>query len=116
MIWKLLIGGSLWASAISAAAAPAEPARPQLDCHIGFYRLADGSGVDIGAGEGQHLRWRRQNGETGELTHRSGGDWTSTLGWTRRRDGKDALFGTCGSGRIRFDGVTGNRVRFDTTE
>ena len=36
------------------------------DCHIGIYRLQDGSAIDIGAaGGGGHLRWRRNDGTTG---------------------------------------------------
>src|SRR4029077_20436382 len=75
------------------------------DCRIGTYHLQDGTDVDIGAADGPHLRWRRRDGTTGELTKESDGNWTSTLGWTQRRDGKRVSFSDCASSEISFDGV-----------
>ncbi|PYJ03395.1 MAG: alpha/beta hydrolase [Verrucomicrobia bacterium] len=86
------------------------------DCRIGTYHLQDGTDVDIGATEGPHLRWRRRDGTTGELTKESDGSWTSTLGWTHRPDGKRVFFSDCASGEINFDGVKGKRIAFDVTE
>jgi uncharacterized protein len=104
-----------FAAAMSAPGA-ARAATAQLDCHIGLYRLANGTEVDIGAGQGEHLRWRLKDGVTGELTRQRDGTWTSTYGWTKRSDGKRIAFGACPAGDIRFDGVRGTRVAFDTTE
>lgn len=86
------------------------------DCRIGSYQLRDGSDVDIGAGEGIHLRWRRKDGTSGELTEGSNGQWTSTLGWTGRADGKHVSFADCRTGRIVFDGVPGRRMVFEVSE
>jgi hypothetical protein len=52
----------------------------QADCHVGTYRFANGTDVDIGPGEGAKLRWRRKDGTPGELTQSAEGSWTSTLG------------------------------------
>src|SRR5947207_223414 len=38
------------------------------NCLIGIYHLRDGSDVDIGQGKDSHLRWRRKDGTSGELT------------------------------------------------
>ena len=86
------------------------------DCRIGTYHLQDGADVDIGATEGPHLRWRRLDGTTGELTKENDGSWTSNLGWTKRPDGKRVSFSDCANGEINFDGVKGKRIAFDVTE
>ena len=86
------------------------------DCRLGTYHLQDGTDVDIGATDGQHLRWRRKDGTTGALTEASDGSWTSTLGWTERPDGKHVSFSDCAKGEITFDGVEGKRIAFDVTE
>jgi len=86
------------------------------DCHIGAYRLADGGLVDVGASDGDVLRWRRWDGESGALHPGAGGVWTSTLGWTDRPDGKHVGFSDCAAGDISFDGVAGHRIAFDVTE
>jgi pimeloyl-ACP methyl ester carboxylesterase len=85
------------------------------DCHIGIYQLRSGGDVDIGATDGGHLRWRRKDGTTGVLTQTPDGSWASTLGWTDRPDGKRVSFSDCSSGRINFDGVSGQRIAFDVT-
>ncbi len=87
-----------------------------VDCRIGAYHLEDGTDVDIAASEGPHLRWRRADGTTGELTKEGDGTWTSALGWTHRHDGKHVSFSDCASGEITFDGVKGKRIAFDVTE
>jgi uncharacterized protein len=110
--FELLLAGILLSATNIGAAADAK----QADCHVGTYRFAGGADVDIGSGEEGKLRWRRKDGTTGELTHASDGDWTSTLGWTGRSDGIRVGFGACGSDAIRFDGVEGKRVTFDVTE
>lgn len=85
------------------------------DCPIGSYRLDDGSHVDVGKGNDDHLRWRRQDGTTGELTRGVDGTWTSTLGWTGRDDGKRIGF-DCDAGRITFAGVPGRRIELEVTD
>ena len=85
------------------------------DCHFGAYRLAGGSLVTVGAGDGAHLRWRREDGTTGQLSHGPDGMWTSTLGWTGRPDGIKVAFSDCADGRIDFAGTPGQRIAFDAT-
>src|SRR5215469_21537 len=83
------------------------------ECHIGAYRLSDGSIVDIAASNGDTLRWRRFDGTTGALHKTASGVWTSTSGWTDRADGKSVSFGECDKGSIEFDSVRGERITFD---
>jgi pimeloyl-ACP methyl ester carboxylesterase len=91
--------------------------RRQSDCHIGAYRLTDSSVVDIAPGGEDHtLRWRKFDGTTGALHKTEGGRWTSTFGWTGRPDGKSVSFADCATGTIRFDGMHGHRIDFETTE
>lgn len=100
-------------------AAAVAPAAPAVDCHIGAYRLSDGSVIDLGPADGG-LRYRQFDGATGVV--RAGGDgaWTSTLGWTDRPDGKRFVVGACGTGELRVDqgavARTGKRIEFDVTE
>ena len=87
------------------------------DCHVGTYRFADGSSVDIASRDDGTLRWRLFDGKTGVLTKGSDGVWTSTLGWTKKPDGTSVAFaGDCNTGEIRFNGQTGRRIRFDVTD
>ena len=86
------------------------------DCHIGIYRLGDHTDVDIAPSNEGTLRWRRKDGTSGALTRSADGNWSSTLGWTGRPDGKVVSFSDCGAGMIRFDGVPGQRVALDVTE
>jgi uncharacterized protein len=86
------------------------------DCHIGAYRLEDATFVDIGPAEGDALRWRRFDGTTGSLHRGPDGSWNSTFGWTDRPDHKTVSFGDCTSGQLKFDGVVGHRIAFDTTD
>lgn len=85
------------------------------DCHVGAYRLADGSVLDVGPSGGSHLRWRREDGTTGLLTSRADGTWTSTRGWTDKPDGIKVAFSDCAKGRIDFGGTRGQRIEFDVT-
>jgi pimeloyl-ACP methyl ester carboxylesterase len=110
-----LLAGVLSAALCAGAAAAPERDRPD-DCHIGIYRLAHGGDVDIGASDGDHLRWRRKDGTTGLLTPGADGVWTSTLGWTDRADGKRVTFSDCDAGRISFDGVAGERIALDIAD
>jgi len=115
---EMSIAVEVVAMAMFALAAESAVASDDLtgDCRIGTYHLQDGTDVDIGATEGPHLRWRRRDGTTGELTKESDGSWTSNLGWTKRPDGKLVSFSDCGNGEINFDGVKGKRIAFDVTE
>jgi len=86
------------------------------DCHIGSYRLNDGSLVDIAPDDQEALRWRRFDGTTGLLRRDAHGRWLSSSGWTGRADGKTASFSPCRDGKIDFDGVPGHRIVFDVTD
>ena len=97
------------------ALAPYAYAATTQDCHIAAYRLNDGSIVDIDSAGSGLLRWRTFAGETGRLTKRAGGFWTSTYGWTDRPDGKTVTFSDCATGEIHFAGTTGRRIAFDVT-
>ena len=90
--------------ALASATSIAEP------CEVGSYLMADGTSLDIAAGESDKLRWRRPDGRTGELTSNQKGRWTSTLGWTGRPDGHRVTIADCKRGEIRFDDVAGRRV------
>ena len=95
--------------------AEASPAPPE-DCRVGFYRLQDGTGIDIGNTSAAALRWRRADGTSGALRGESGKQLTSTLGWTDRADGHRISFDDCAQGGIVVDGVAGRRVPFPTRE
>ncbi len=86
------------------------------DCRIGIYHLRDGSDVDIAPGKDSHLRWRRKDGTSGELTETTDGTWTSTLGWTSRPDGTRVSFSECGKGAITFAGADGQRIALNATD
>jgi len=86
------------------------------DCHIGSYRLADGTMVDIAPSVDDTLRWRQFDGATGALHKTATGNWKSTFGWTDRGDGKVVSFSECSAGRVDFDGVSGQRIAFDVRE
>jgi dienelactone hydrolase len=86
------------------------------NCHVGSYRLASGPAVDIAPSEGDTLRWRLFNGETGQLHQQPDGTWQSTFGWTGRPDGKSVSFSDCATGDIRFGADAGHRIAFDVTE
>ena len=109
--WKrpagvVLLSACLWESAAAAA---------NENCFVGTYHLADGSDVDVAASDGGHLRWRRKDGTSGQLTRLSADDWKSTLGWTDRPDGKSVSF-DCKHHRIVFAGKPGELIPFDVTE
>ena len=85
------------------------------DCRIGIYQLRDGSKIDVGATDGDHLRWRKEDGTTGVLTLARDDTWTSTLGWTEKPDGKRVSF-DCGKGAIVFAGVGGKRIPLEVSD
>ncbi|HEX3765527.1 MAG TPA: alpha/beta hydrolase [Kofleriaceae bacterium] len=99
----------------SALLASSAQAAPDVDCHVGAYRLSDGGVIDLAPQDGGGLRYRMFDGTTGAL--RAAGDaWTSTLGWTDRPDGKRFALGACGSGELRVDDLAGRRIELDVTE
>jgi len=108
----LVVGTLLGILNLGVAAADA----PQTDCHVGTYRFTNGPDVDIGNSGTGKLRWRREDGTSGQLTRTDDGNWTSTLGWTGKPDGIRVIFPACGSDGISFDGRQGTRVAFDVIE
>ena len=97
------------------AAAPAV-ATETSDCHIGSYRLADGSFVDIAPLDDGMLRWRRVDGSTGALRKAADGKWISTRGWTKQPDGVSVELPECSTGNIGFNGQSGQRIPFDVKD
>jgi pimeloyl-ACP methyl ester carboxylesterase len=91
-------------------------AAPATDCHVGAYRLSDGSTLDIAPTDSDALRWRRIDGSTGKLTRGANDVWTSTLGWTDRPDGKEVRFGDCASGKLSFNGMAAQRIPLQVQE
>lgn len=85
-------------------------------CAVGYYRLSDGSGVDLGHAVDDGLRWRRPDGTSGLLVPAGERVWTSTLGWTGRSDGVEVDTRACGKGEITFGGKIGNRVAFSVAQ
>ncbi len=102
--------------ALMALAATSAARADTRDCHIGSYRLDDGSAVDIGPSDDDTLRWRLFSGETGQLHPRPDGTWTSTLGWTGKPDGRAVSFSGCAEGGIAFDRKSGHRIAFEVSD
>lgn len=114
----LIPGRSRWlarALLLIAAAAPFA-AQAAGSCHVGVYRLADGQVVDIGPSEGDTLRWRKLDGETGALKQVAPGHWQSSFGWTGRPDGITVTFDACPSRRMQFAGQSGQRMALRTVD
>ncbi len=105
------------ATCLALIAMPALAAPPSHagDCPVGIYQLDDGNKLDVGQSDGDHLRWRKQDGTTGLLTRGEDGVWTSTLGWTGRPDGNRVSF-DCDKGAIRFAGVPGKPIPLEATD
>jgi pimeloyl-ACP methyl ester carboxylesterase len=108
---RLIVPWVAWFAASSIVHAAAKP-----DCHVGSYRLADGSLVDIAPSVENTLRWRQFNGATGALHESTNAVWTSTSGWTNRADGLSVAFPDCSAGRLSFGGVAGHRIDFNIKE
>jgi uncharacterized protein len=85
-------------------------------CHVGSYRLIDGSTVDVAPSGSNNLRWRTFTGETGQLHPQPNDTWTSTYGWTDRPDGKSVSFSDCDKGEIVFGNESGRRIAFDVRD
>lgn len=89
---------------------------PAVTCHVGVYRLDDGSWVDVAPLVNQGLRWRRLDGSTARMTLDAEGRWVSTLGSTGRVEGPQPHLGACGEGRIGFEGQSGYRMTLDVRD
>ena len=89
---------------------------PTAVCHVGVYRLDDGSWVDLAPNVDTGLRWRRLDGSTSRMIQNADGRWVSTLGWTNRVEGPQPQLGSCAEDRIAFDGRPGRRVALDAQE
>ncbi|HEY3643747.1 MAG TPA: alpha/beta hydrolase, partial [Gammaproteobacteria bacterium] len=98
-----------------AASAAAAPQGRGADCAVGIYQLADGSKLDVGLSSDKHLRWRKEDGTTGLLTQDREQEWTSSLGWTDRPDGKRVSF-DCAAGSVGFAGASGKRIPLQATD
>jgi hypothetical protein len=98
-----------------AAVAPLA-ARAAESCQVGLYRLADGQIVDIAPSDGDTLRWRKLDGETGALKQATPGHWQSTRGWTGRPDGISVTFDACPSKRVQFAGQSGRRMPLQSVD
>jgi pimeloyl-ACP methyl ester carboxylesterase len=92
----------------------ASPQSRTGDCPVGIYQLDDGSKLDVGNSDGDHLRWRKEDGTTGLLTPQKTGEWISTLGWTGRPDGKRVTF-DCAKDTVNFAGVRGQQIPLEVT-
>ena len=89
---------------------------PATVCHVGVYRLDDGSWVDVAPLESEGLRWRRLDGSTAKMLLDAQGHWVSTLGSTTRVEGPQPQLGSCEEGRIVFQGQTGRRMALDVRD
>src|SRR5690606_18787834 len=111
------MAASTWIAALLAVASlQATAATPPDDACVGTYRLQDGRDVDLARSGDDGYRWRMKDGTTGKLDPAPDGGWTSTLGWTGRPDGHRVELDACADGRLRFDGVAGERIAFDTRD
>lgn len=89
---------------------------PAVVCHVGVYRLDDGSWIDVAPLPERGLRWRRLDGSTARMTLSADGQWVSTLGSTRRVEGPQPQLGPCDENRIVFDGHAGARIVLHSRE
>ena len=89
---------------------------PALACHVGVYRLNDGSWVDVAPLVNTGLRWRRLDGSSAKMTLDAEGRWISTLGSTTRVEGPQPQLGSCEEERIVLEGQPGKRVSLDARD
>lgn len=85
-------------------------------CQTGIYRLGDGRIVDISPSDGDTLRWRDLDGNTGALRQATPGRWKSSYGWTGRADGIEVDFDGCPPGELHFGGLSGSRIPIRSVE
>jgi len=89
---------------------------PAVVCHVGVYRLDDGSWVDVAPLASKGLRWRRLDGSTARMMPDAQGHWISTLGSTTRVEGPQPQLGSCDEGRMVFEGQNGHRLTQDVRD
>ncbi len=89
---------------------------PTMSCHVGIYRLGDGSWVDVAPLENEGLQWLRLDGSTARMAPDNEGRWVSTPGSTGRIEGPQPQLGACDDGRIVFEGQTGPRLTLDVQD
>jgi pimeloyl-ACP methyl ester carboxylesterase len=89
---------------------------PAAICHVGVYRLDDGSWVDVAPLVDKGLRWRRLDGSTAKMMQNAEGRWVSTLGSTTRVEGPQPQLGTCDEATIRFEGQVGRRETLEVQD
>jgi uncharacterized protein len=114
MVFKRVIDLAMLAAMAVPACALAQA--PIAECAASYYKLSDGSGVDVAPSTDGHYRWRRLDGTSGLLSPQGAGVWSSSLGWTGRDDGKVVDLTACAKGEVRFAGLIGKRAEFHTTE
>lgn len=100
---------------VSGCAASQTKLDPAETCHVGVYRLADGSLVDVAPMTDGGLRWRRMDGQTGKL-RLADGHWERQTGWTDKPDPVAVSLGTCAEGRITYAGQAGQKLTFAAQE
>ena len=96
-----------------------EPAKPDpaFVCHVGLYRLADGTLIDVAPVDGPGGRWRLIDGRTGRVQPDGAGGWTGSQGWAERPSPLSAAFGDCAQAdRSRAAGGPAPRVDLPPTE
>ena len=88
---------------------------PAVDCGVGAYRLDDGSTLDVGSSQGTSLRWRLPDGTSGAFERTGPAAGVSSLGWTKRPDGKRVRI-DCAKAEIDFGGMRGRRLALSTVD
>lgn len=99
--------------ALAGAAGPAGGQGPELTCHIGVYRLANGGLLDMGR-TNDGLRWRLMDGETGRLVREKDG-LKSYVGWTKDVAPDPPDLGACDDD-VAFRGQIGKRIPLRAVE
>ena len=88
---------------------PDPPPPPDIVCHAGAYRDANGRLLTLTPSE-DSLRYRLESGESGRLTRQADGRWTATRGWTDYGPpAAVARIGGCDETTIEF-GLTGETL------
>lgn len=110
-----LATASLAGGVFAQTPAPAAAANPDR-CHVGVYRLTDGTLVDVGPMSDGALRWRTLDGVNGRLSLGPDGALRNQRGWTGKPDGLAVSFGACADGKISFAGKAGAKVAVDVVD
>ena len=117
-IIRTSLAGLAAAAALAACSGGEQGFDPDVVCHVGAYRTADGALVDFGPLSSPTLRWRTMDGRTGRISPPEDGEapWSGVEGWTERAHPARFQFGACGEGRVvvsGLDGVDGPAERLD---